>query len=107
MNKLDEFYPVSNAMTNFAEGMWQVGMIVKLADHLANAKKGNKESESKLCNRLGQLRRNVKFEGLTEDLRLAIKEASDWLRSTGRSVDFRHTNPGMWITARDGRTPRF
>lgn len=82
-------------------------MITKLADHLSNAKKGDRESESKLCNRLGQLRRNITFDCLTDDLRITIKEACDWLRTTGRTVDFTQTNPGMWITSRDGKTPGF
>lgn len=109
MNKVDEFYPISETMTNGDGVMWQLGMVIKLRDHLANAKAGNRKSESKLCNRLGQLRRCiVSFSDLSPDLQDIIKESVVWLRwYTGRKVDFTREDPGYWITARDGKTPRF
>ncbi len=104
---VDDFYPLSDAMRKCPHGMWQVGMVVKLSDHLANAKAGSKDSESRLCNRLGQLRRNVEFSCLQTALVEAVTEAITWLRSTGRTVDFKQEDPTRWITTRDGKTPRW
>ena len=107
MSKLDEFYPVSQTM-NSGSGMWMFGLVIKMRDHLEKAKAGDREAESKLINRLGQLRRNMEStESFTQDLQDQILASVVWLRSTGRKVDFANPNPGLWITARDGKTPRF
>lgn len=108
MNPIDEFYPVSRAIVQSPDaGMWMVSMVIKVNDHLTAAKSGNKESESRLINRLGQLRRcGPPFEKLPQDLQEGVRSAVAYLRSTGRTVNFAHPNPGMWITTRTG-DPRF
>lgn len=106
MTAFDEFYPVSDSIGK--SGFWHIGMLLKIEGHLNSARNGNRESESKLINRLGQLRRHISsFNELTPDLKAAVKEAVEWIRTTGRAVDFTASNPGSWITARDGKTPRF
>lgn len=106
--RVDDFYPISQTIVQGQSIMWQLGFLVKINDHLAAAKRGDRERESKLINRLGQLRRSTSsLDVLNDDLKDAVKEAVTWLRSTGRSVNFGHDNPGMWVTLRDGRSPRF
>lgn len=107
-NKVDEFYPISETIKSCPNGIWQVGMIVKLTDHLSSAKAGNRESESRLINRIGQIRRSIgPMSNMTESLLEVFKEAIGWIRSTGRTVNLTSDDPAMWITARDGKTPRF
>lgn len=107
-NLLNDFYPISNTMCDCPSGIWQVGMVVKLTEHLAAAKSGDRERESKLINRLGQLRRNTSsLNTLNTTLVDVVKQSADFLRSTGRSVNFAHEDPRYWITARDGKTPRW
>lgn len=108
MNAFDEFYPVSQTMSSGSAGMWEIGMTVKLAEHLAAAQRGDRERESKLINRLGQMRRNVaSFDKLSDNVKEEVAKSVTWLRSVGRKVDFSNTNPAFWITARDGKTPRW
>jgi hypothetical protein len=104
----DQFYPYSETIAKNVSCMWQVEMTVKLLDHLQHARNGNRERESKLINRLGQIRRCAgPFNTLSENLREAFTESVKWVQSTGRKVDFKHREPAMWITARDGVTPRW
>lgn len=104
----DKFYPVSETIRNNAGEMWQVGLTIKIQDHLNTARQGDRERESRLINRLGQLRRNMSSpDDLSPDLRSVIKEAVSWLRSTGRKVDFSDPDPRFWVTARDGKSPRW
>lgn len=103
---IDRFYPVSDTMTNTPMGMWQIGMVIKLEDHLQNAKNGNLDSESRLVNRIGQLRRNVPVEHLSENLRDVVSKAVAWLKTTGRIVDLTNPDPALWITQRGG-APRW
>lgn len=104
----DELYPVSETMQNTGSPFWQIQMDAKLSGHLANAKNGDRNSESKLVNRLGQMRRNVPtLSLLNESLADTVKECVDWVRTTGRKVDFANQDPRYWITARDGKTPRW
>lgn len=108
MNKkaYDEFYAPSSSIGK--SGVWEISMLLKISEHLEAARSGNRESESKLINRLGQVRRHItNFNNLSENLMEVFKEAVEWLRSTGRTVDFKAKDPGYWITARDGKTPRF
>lgn len=107
MNKVDQFYPISETMTKAPTGMWQLSMSVKLLEHLEAAKRGDRERESRLINRLGQIRRCVEFNCLTDNLKEVIGQAVEWLRSIGRTVNFKTEDPAMWITARDGKTPRW
>lgn len=83
-------------------------MLMKITQHLHLSKKGDRESESKLINRLGQIRRHVvTVNDLSPDLLKVFKESVEYLRSVGRTVNFTAEDPGYWITARDGKTPRF
>ncbi len=101
----NEFYPHSNSIHTSA--LWSIGFLLKIEGHLASAKNGNKEAESKLCNRIGQLRRHIaSVEDLPEDLRAAVKESVDWLRNQGRVVKLGSADPREWISARGG-TPRW
>lgn len=101
----DQFYPPSETMSGQSP-FWQIGMVAKLADHRAGAEAGDRDKESRLCNRLGQLRRLVKREQMLDALREEVEEAVKFLRSTGRTVDFKQEDPAKWITTRDGR-PRW
>ena len=101
----DQFYPPSETMSG-QSSFWQIGMVAKLADHRAGAEAGDRDKESRLCNRLGQLRRLVKWEQMLGPLREEVEEAVKFLRSTGRTVDFAQEDPAKWITTRDGR-PRW
>jgi hypothetical protein len=104
MSKIDEFYPIDNDIKIYP--VREMGYIMKINNHLQMAKAGDREAESRLCNRLGQLRRSMDFNNMSPDLQDAIKEAAAWLRTTGRKVDFSHNDPALWITTRSGN-PRF
>ena len=106
MDQFNEFYPESQAMKAGSSGMWMIGMVLKLEKHLQNAKNGNREAESKLCNRIGQIRRHFEFPDLPGNIKDLVIESVDWLRTTGRAVDLRNKNPAYWISTRDGR-PRW
>ena len=41
----DSFYPVSQTMVNCPQGLWQFGMMVKLAEHLKAAKQGDRNEQ--------------------------------------------------------------
>jgi hypothetical protein len=100
----DKFYP---AQANVQLPLKQIGWTLKIREHLTLAKAGDRERESRLCNRLGSLRRSSpSFDELTEHLKDVVKEAVTFLRSQGRKVDFKHSDPACWITMRDGR-PRW
>lgn len=101
----NEFYPHSETMSQ--PGMWQIGLVLKIEEHLRNAKSGDALAESKLCNRIGQVRRhfptpNTCPAGIMD----AVKPAVDWLRSTGRKIDLQNNDPRMWISNRSGN-PRW
>ena len=101
----DQFYPPSETMgdpTSRSVSDWAA----KLADLRAGAEAGDRGKESRLRNRLGQLRRLVKWEQMLGCLREEVEEAVKFLRSTGRTVDFKQEDPAKWITTRDGR-PRW
>lgn len=103
---LDEFYPISSTMRSSPSGMWQVGMVVKLASHRQAAKNGDRLAESKLCNRIGQLRRNVEWGALSTSLVDEIKASVEFLKTTGREINFASKNPKEWISGRGG-APRW
>lgn len=102
MNEFNEFYPVSDTILNCPGGLWQLGMILKLEEHLRNAQRGSGEAESKLCNRIGQLRRCVPFNVLTTNLQEKVGECIKWLRTTGRVLDLKNEDPRQWISNRNG-----
>jgi transketolase C-terminal domain/subunit len=104
MNKVDEYYPIDNDIKIYP--VREMGYIMKINNHLQNAKLGDHIAESKLCNRLGTLRRSIEIKDMSPDLQDAVKEAVAWLRTTGRKVDFTNQDPALWITTRSGN-PRF
>ena len=100
---LNSFYPLSETIKKSA--LWQVSMIIKIEGHLRNARNGDGEAESKLCNRIGQIRRHVKHVDHREpDLMGLVKESVDWLRSQGRKINLHSEDPREWISTRDGRS---
>ena len=98
----DQFYPVSQTMVQMPQGIWQIQMAAKLAGHRQNAASGSKDAESRLCNRLGQLARNVEWKHLTDALREEVHLAVVYLHSVGRTVDLGGPDPRVWITTRGG-----
>jgi hypothetical protein len=98
---IDKFYPII-ILTPIKE----LGLILKLHEHLKNARSGDRLSESKLANRLGTTRRSGNFRELDTDLQFVIKESVEFLRSTGRTIDLMNDDPRKWITQRDGK-PRW
>ena len=108
MSKFDEFYPESTVMAAQPGGLWQLGMVYKIEGHLAKARMGDRLYESRLVNRIGQLRRCVDhFDQMMPALQDKVREAVAWIRSTGRTVNFAADDPRYWITARDGKSPRW
>lgn len=103
---LDEFYPVSETIRAQPRGMWVHSMEFKLREHPAAAAGGSRDSESRLINRLGQLRRNCPGS-LPDELLPLVKEVVGFLRKVGRKVDLVNPDPRFWVTARDGRSPRW
>lgn len=100
---IDQFYPVSDTIVNCPSGMWQVGMVVKLTEHLNSARNGNRDSESRLVNRIGQLRRCIpKMDLMSTSLKEVFVQAVEWLRSIGRKVDLKNEDAAYWITQRGG-----
>ena len=77
-----------------------------LAEHLKAAERGDRDRESRLVNRLGQLRRCVESSYIRDGLKEQIVAAVDWLRNNGRTVDFSATDPARWISQRGG-APRW
>ena len=105
-DSFNAFYPVSATIQACPLGPWQIGMAAKLADHLAAAKAGDRDRESRLVNRLGQIHRHLSTGQLTGVLADQFKEACQWLQSVGRKIDFRNENPACWISQRGG-APRW
>lgn len=108
-SRVDDFYPVSDTVRNAATGktIAVIGYDHRLRRHLAGAKAGDRDRESRLVNRLGQLRRSLpKLSEATPDIRLLVKECVEYLRSVGRTVDFANTEPALWISQRGGN-PRW
>ena len=104
--QLDMFYPASQTMLNAPQGMWQLGMAIKLSEHLAAAKLGDRDRESRLVNRLGQIRRCVEKPDISAVLTDEMVKACRWLRSQGRTVDMGNHDPRLWISQRGG-APRW
>lgn len=104
--QFNRFYPASDTVRNGAigVGMPYLSLQIKLREHLRLAKLGDRDRESRLVNRIGQIRRMVP-EGLSAchpEIRDVVKEACQFLQSQGRRLDFRSTDPRYWISARGG-----
>lgn len=102
MPGFDDFYPISTTMKNAPQGLWQIGLLVIIDKHLEHAKNGCRESESRLINRIGQLKRNVPFNAISDELKKKIKKSVEWLETTGRKVDLKNEDPRFWISNRKG-----
>jgi hypothetical protein len=104
MNEVDRYYPIDDKLKLYP--LRQVGYIMRITANFGLAKAGDRDAESRLCNRLGSLRRSIEFSDMSPNLQEAVKDTVEWLRSVGRKVDFKHNDPAMWITTRSGG-PRF
>jgi len=105
MSRYDEFYPESNSIKNM-DGKLGVALSLrlKLIRHLNNAKAGDMNAESKLVNRIGQLRRNR--PSMPHNLTAELKQAVEYLRSVGRVINLKGDDPSLWISMRGG-APRW
>jgi hypothetical protein len=104
MSEIDKYYPLDDNLNAYP--LRQIGYIMRISANLHLAKTGDRVAESKLCNRLGSLRRSIEFQDMSPNLQDIVKEAVDWLRTTSRKVDFTNPDPALWITTRSG-SPRF
>jgi hypothetical protein len=107
MEQFNKHYPVDYDL--MVPLIWKAtcdNYIKDIREDLALAKAGYTEAESQLCDKLGTIRRSIEHKDLNISLLGAIDEAVGWLLSVGYNIDFRHPDPAMWITTRDGK-PRF
>lgn len=96
----EEFYPYSETLKRGGMGA-VLSMKQKLIGHLIAAKSGCMVSESKLANRVGQIRRV--FPGkCPETYRAEMTDAIEYLRSVGRKVKLESADPRFWISRRGG-----
>ena len=101
----DEFYPPSSSIYGAATGktLAHIGFELKLRQHLAAAVLGDRERESKLINRIGQIRRHVpRVSDVHPDIKQVLRESRAWLEAVGRKIDFMNEDPRHWISARGG-----
>jgi len=102
----DKFYPESPKLRMGYFGH-VIGFQSKIIGHMTAAIAGDLERESRLCNRVGQVRATFShFQDVPLGVQDVMKEAIEYLKSVGRKVDFKNPDPSMWITTRDGR-PRW
>lgn len=96
----DQFYP----KINNPEGLGKImGLVVKIRSHLEAAKNGDRERESRLCNRIGQTRATWEnFTDMPLEVQEVITESVSYLRSVGRKFDFVNPDPAWWISTRGG-----
>ena len=83
--------------------------IGKIEGHLLAAAEGDRERESKLITRIGELRADfpsrAEFRSWAEEDPAVLEllgKAVAFLRSVGRTVDFSNPDPALWISARGG-----
>jgi hypothetical protein len=104
MKKIDDFYYVDKILLKYP--IREIDYMIKLKHYLQLAKIGDRNYESQLCNLLGTLRRSIQLDILSPCLQTIIKQAVQWLQTTGRKIDFSNPDPALWITKRNGK-PRF
>jgi hypothetical protein len=111
-DRFDSFYPISESLK--IDGLAWVDMLSKLSNHRINAERALAEGrdpgeyESKLINRIGQIRRmKPEGKGLSHDILEEIKLGIKYLKSRGRKIDLENENPAHWISNRDGTGPRW
>jgi hypothetical protein len=105
MEQFNKHYPVDYDL--MVPHIWKAtcaDYIRDIRENLSLAKVGYVEAESRLCDKLGTIRRSIEHNDLSVGLYFAITEAINWLRSVGYRVDFMHPDPAMWITTRDGKS---
>lgn len=100
MNEFDKYYPESDSMKTQGVGI-VISLKAKLQSHLRKAMSGDREAESKLCNRLGQIRRNFP-DKFPDWLKEEFDQAVPFLRSVGRTINFKSSDPRYWISQRGG-----
>lgn len=104
---IDKFYPISETIRACPNGMWQISMVVKLESHLQAAKNGDRDAESRLVNRIGQLRRHFpEISDLPPNIFNAMRKACGWLSTNGRVFDLLNEDPALWVSQRGG-APRW
>lgn len=80
--------------------------VERMMFRLGEAKKGDKKSESKLINRLCDVRASIdNLSKVPQNLREMILMTTRYLMSIGRKVDLRpeQTDPKLWVSARGGQ----
>ena len=105
---IDSFYPHNKAVAGGSFGV-MLNLHASIRQHLQLAINGNRERESKLCNKIGQIRRahpDKKFQELPDFIIGIVMESVIFLRSTGRKIDLGSDDPRRWISQRDG-SPRW
>ncbi len=107
-DRIEKFYPRSASIANMANTMTQIQLEMKLRGHIQAAQGGDRERESRLINRIGQIRREFPngLAAVPERIRTVMREAVEWLRSVGRVTDFKNPDARYWISQRGG-APRW
>jgi hypothetical protein len=80
-----------------------IGLKSRIDEHLRLAKAGDRERESKLVNRLGEVRATwEKFEDIPDFIQDSFMKSVTFLRTVGRKFNFGSPDPKDWISARGG-----
>ncbi len=106
---VDRFYAIDRLTASAARGesLAVIALERKLREHLAAAVLGSRERESRLVNRIGQIRRSVPRMSLLDPaIKQILKEAKEWLAAVGRVIDLGSDDPREWISQRGGQ-PRW
>lgn len=83
-----------------------IGLLARLREHLELAEAGDRDRESRLINRICQIRASAEFDSLAPPIKGMVKRGVDFLRSTGRKVNLKSPNQIDWVSQRDG-SPRW
>lgn len=106
---LDEFYPMTDSLKSAVLGntVGTLGLEQRLRSHLSKAVLGDRAAESRLVNRVGQIRRCAgTIDRLDPGIRQAMRESVAWLRVVGRECDLSSPDPAKWVSKRGG-APRW
>jgi len=80
-----------------------LGLRQRIVANLASARGGDRDAESRLVTRIGEVRATWRtFNEVPDFLQDAVKEAVTFLRQVGRKIDFKSADPGCWVSGRDG-----
>ena len=104
MNIFEKSESIRRAAHGQSLGM--IGLIARLREHLVLAEAGDRSRESRLINRICQIRASAEFNSLAPEVRGMVKRGVDFLRSTGRKVNLQSPNQIDWVSQRDG-SPRW